>query len=111
MAIQITINGSLTLDQSASLQTPATTDTGNDATLTFGGLAADPLGSATIDTAMLTYVNGLGLSLSQKAYAFAVGAASSGDNFITVATNGESVDNLFFSDANGDPLNGDAIAG
>lgn len=108
MATEITINGTLTLDQTSGLQ--------DDDDAIGNNVAGDPslsnLSEAFInflgDTS-LTALNVNVLTAAQKDFADDVEAVISGANFVTVTQNSATISDLFFSDANGDPLDGDQV--
>ena len=97
MAIEITINGELRLDQSSGLQDD---DIELDNTLT--GL------NTTFRSALLGLAGDLILSQAQKDFAADANAASE-SNYVTVSTDGENVTDLFFSDPSGDLFDGDQV--
>jgi hypothetical protein len=119
----------LALDESSGLQTPGTTDTGNDSNLDItdattgnpdSNLFDGTLSGASYSASFLSFMNaatifgsaGLRLSDVQKAYAAGVEGAVSATDFVKVtATNGETVSDLFFSDSAGAALNGDQVLG
>ena len=107
----IVINGDLVLDQTASTQTP--TD-GNDKAINsqlLGLSTAFATALNTLDTnlAYAAFAD-LALDLTQRTYADTVDAAVSASNFVTVTDLGSStLSGLRFSDANGDPLDGDQV--
>jgi hypothetical protein len=80
----------VTYDQSAGVQTPATTDTGNEVDVTLSGGVLDGL-----DSDFQTFLAGLGLSTAQKAFAVLTDAASSSSTFIQVTADpGETLNSL-----------------
>jgi hypothetical protein len=98
---------SLIEDETLGVQTPGTADTGNELDVT---LSAGVLGGFL--TAFNTYLNGLSLSTAQKEFARDHDGASSASDLVLVTTTaGEIVSDLFFSDAAGNALDGDAVAG
>lgn len=111
MATMININGTLTLDQTVDLQDndveigddDATSDAGNDLT----GLSNDFI--TFLGDANLTGLNVNVLSATQLDFADDVEAVVSGANFVTVTQNDAEINDLFFSDADGDPLDGDQV--
>lgn len=127
--IETTVSGDvLKLDESAGIQfqdpidddpdpqangTPDDNDD-DDAvlTVTLAGDAFDTTTSA-FDAAFLTYLNGLNdgtfLDDAKLAYAAGIGGASDADFLTVTATGGESTDSVFFSDPDGNPLNGDQV--
>ena len=122
MAITITIDNDqstltvdkLILDESSGLQTPGTTDTGNNSNLditdaTTGNPDSDlfdgTLSGAAFSASFLSFLNastifthsGLQLTDAQLAYAARVEGAVSATNFVKVTvTNNETVSDLFF---------------
>jgi hypothetical protein len=123
MAVNITFDNdrtaagiqNLTLDENAGVQTPSTTDDGNDidALLSSGNIS----GFTTVMNGLLNGASIFGsssfaLTPAQEAYLAGVDGASSSLDFVKVdVTEGEVIDDLFFSDANGQPLNGDLVVG
>jgi len=97
MAITITINGELRLDQSSGLQ-----DDDIDLDNTLTGL------NTTFRTTLLGLAGDLLLSQAQKDFAADTNAASE-SSYVTVDTDGEAVNDLFFSDPSGDPFDGDQV--
>ncbi|RVQ67101.1 hypothetical protein EKN06_09275 [Croceicoccus ponticola] len=81
-------------------------------TVTLAGDAFDTTTSA-LDSTFLTFLNGLNngtfLSDAQMAYAAGIGGASDADFLTVTATGGESANSVFFSDPDGNPLNGDQV--
>jgi hypothetical protein len=99
MAVSITINGLLTLDQTAGLQA-------DDVDVTdVGGVLAG------LDADFLTFLNGLSLTTAQKDFAALVDGASEPDLVSVVATAGETIKSVFFSDAQGNDFHGTLVAG
>ena len=123
MAVNITFDNDrtttgiqdLTLDEDPGVQTPATADDGNDTDVTNTGGTIGGLTTVMNDILNAATVFGFGafqLSAAQEAYIALVDGASSSLDFVKVeVTNGEVIDDLFFSDANGQPLNGDQVVG
>src|SRR5262245_52281669 len=103
MTVTINLNGVLKLDQSAGI---------TDDDVSLNASAPPVVLSGSLDSQFLTFLNGLSASQltdAQKAFAALVEGASDA-NFVTVtATQGETIGNLFFSDALGAPLNGDQV--
>ena len=97
MAIEITINGELRLDQSSGTQ-----DDDIDIDNTLTGL------NTNFRTALLGLAGDLLLSQAQKDFAADVNGASQA-NYVTVASDGETVNDLFFSDTDGNLFNGDQV--
>jgi hypothetical protein len=116
MAITITLDGVLKLDQTAGLQTDGPQgedDVPVGLTVTAGPDNDVLTGTSNVlDQNFLDFLNALPaaqLSDAQMAYAALVEGASD-SNYVTVAaTGGETISNLFFSDLNGAPLNGDQV--
>jgi hypothetical protein len=80
----------VTYDQSAGVQTPVTTDTGNEVDVTLSAGALDGL-----DSGFETFLAGLPLTDDQKAFAVLTDAASSSSTFIQVtADSGETLNDL-----------------
>jgi hypothetical protein len=80
----------VTYDQSAGVQTPVTTDTGNEVDVTLSNGELDGL-----DSGFETFLAGLGLSDDQKSFAVLTDAASSSSTFIQVtADSGETLNDL-----------------
>src|SRR4051812_26334182 len=115
MAITISIDNdrvatgtqSLIEDESSGVQTPSTTDTGNEINVTLNlgllGGFVQPFND---------YLNGLSLSAAQKQFAADHDGASSSSTFVQVtASNNETITNLIFSDSTGNALDGDQVAG
>ena len=98
----ININGQLTLDQTAGIQTS------DEVNVDSNGTALSSVG---MDADFLTFLNGLGLSAAQLNFAaFVEGSTEAG--LVTVSTSpGETVKSLFFSDSAGNDLNGDLVPG
>ena len=86
--------------------TGTTTDDGNevDVTLTSGDLAG-------FGTAFDTLLDTLNVGATREQYAADHDGASSVSTFVSVSTDGETVDNLFFSDGSGAALDGDEVVG
>ena len=86
------------------------TDDGNDTNITLTGSTLAGLLTPfnnLLNAASLLGQSSLALTLAQKTFAAAVDGASSNSDFIKVETGtGETVTDLYFSDANGQPLNG-----
>ena len=105
MTVSITLNGALTLDQTAGEQD-------DDVNLDVAVVAGDnnDVLSDGLDSDFLTYINGLAnLTDAQRAFAATVEGASDAE-FVTVsATAGETVSRLFLSDSSGLGLNGDQL--
>ncbi|RWE42835.1 MAG: hypothetical protein EOS79_15985, partial [Mesorhizobium sp.] len=98
MTTTIDINGTLILDQSSG---PQDDDT---------AISNDLTGLSTIFKDYLTNLAGdLQLSAGQLSFAGDVEAAVSGAGFVTVNPDGATISKLFFSDASGDPLDGDQV--
>jgi len=97
MAITININGELRLDQSSGLQ-----DDDIDLDNSLTGL------NTTFRTTLLGLAGDLLLSQAQKDFAADTNAASE-SSYVTVDTDGEAVNDLFFSDPSGDPFDGDQV--
>ena len=119
MAISITVDNNRTtippnppfdpllLDETAGVQTPLTTDDGNELDVT---LTAGLLGGFT--TAFNDFLNGLGLTTAQKEYARDHDGASSTSTFVLVTTSaGETIDDLFFANSTGGALAGVQVVG
>jgi hypothetical protein len=98
MATEININGTLTLDQTFGLQDD---DVAISNTLTG-------LSQAFIDF-LNSLAGTLALSNDQKNFADDVEAVVSGANFVTVTQNDVAINDLFFSDADGNALDGDQV--
>jgi hypothetical protein len=103
------VNGiqQLVEDESPGVQTGAGgSDDGNevDVTLTAGDLAG-------FGTAFDTLLDTLNVGATREEYARDHDGASSSSTFVSVSTDGETVDNLFFSDADGNALDGDEVVG
>src|SRR6267154_49049 len=107
------LNQQLTLDETAGLQTIvdanglATNDPDDDVATTYDS-GTNVFASTALDTAFVTFISGLFPSdpARDTALGYVAGgrAASSSDTFLQVtATAGETVDNLFFSIAPGNP--------
>ncbi|MBC2667178.1 hypothetical protein H7F51_16785 [Novosphingobium flavum] len=104
MSISITVAPSLVLDETAGIQNSADSTaplTDNDVALSYDP-ATNQLTSAVLDSEFLTFLMGLNAADSAEdaalGFAASVGGASSSDTFITVsATDGETIDDLFFS--------------
>src|SRR5262245_6977193 len=80
----------VTYDQSAGVQTTATTDTGNEVDVTLTGGALDGL-----DAGFESFLASLTLSTAQKDFAANTDAASSSSTFIQVtADSGETLNDL-----------------
>jgi len=80
----------LTYDQTTGVQTPATTDDGNEVNVTLSSGELDGL-----DPDFETFLTGLGLSTDQKNFAVNTDAASSSSAFIQVtADSGETLNDL-----------------
>ncbi|WP_176593615.1 S-layer family protein [Sphingobium sp. EM0848] len=99
----ITITGTAILDESLGLQTPATSDTGND--IAFSDLQA----AATTDADVLAFYNrlfgtGAGQLALSASFATANGIAKTADNFISVDAAGGTVNSLGFDDGSGGAL-------
>lgn len=106
------VSDPLILDESAGVQTPVSTDEGNDVDISLpGGLISG------FETAFNDFLNGsifgyYTLSGAQKNYAATVDGASSASDFVQVtASAGEEISDLFFSDGSGNALDGDQVAG
>jgi len=113
------------LDESSGLQTPATTDKGNDSNLdatdpTVPDLFDGVLSGAGFSAPFLSFLNaatifgygGLQLTDAQLAYAATVEGAVSAPDFVTVTKGaGETIGDLFFSDSSGHALDGDQVGG
>ncbi|WP_050596714.1 DUF5801 repeats-in-toxin domain-containing protein [Mesorhizobium ciceri] len=91
----INIVGELVNDQTAGIQNTATGDPDGDdvAVSVAGGL----LVSANLDSAFVTYLNGLGLTPGQLAFADSAEAASQADLIHVTAGTDEVVDSLIFA--------------
>lgn len=89
------IDGNLTLDQTAGVQTTLTTDTGNDMD---PGIVLDGSNNLDgLDSDFETFLTGLGLSQPQKDFAVLTDSAGSEANFIQVTPEGgESINDLKF---------------
>src|SRR5262245_12855010 len=105
MAITITTNGTHVLDQSFGLQTSGSADTGDDVQLSTDlNQLPDPFEtfleaiSPAISTGQLTYAAGV------EAERETVSTSSFFVNVLT--TNGETINDLFFSQSNGQLFNG-----
>lgn len=121
MAITITVDNDRTttppydpllLDETAGVQTPATTDDGNEINVTLTAEVGGSLGG--FQTAFNTFLNSaaLGLTDAQKIYARDHDGASSASNFVLVTTSaGETINDLFFANASGGALAGVLVAG
>jgi hypothetical protein len=129
MSISITIDNdrvaagiqNLIEDESSGVQTPVTTDTGNEIDVTLTNPVGGSLGGFV--TSFNNFLNNSGanaintlfsrtLSDAQRVFAAANDGASSSADFVKVtASNGETVSDLFFSDSNGAALDGDAATG
>lgn len=93
MTTQININGSLTLDQSSGVQ--------DDDTIIDGSLLG-------LDPVLVTYLTSL-VDAGQLTFADDVEAAVSGDTFVEVMENDAEITNLYFSDPDGELLDGDQV--
>src|SRR5215472_5076212 len=103
MTVSIILNGTLKLDQSAGI---------TDDDVNLDASAPPVVLSGSLDSQFLTFLNALSATQvtdAQKTFA-ALAEGASDPNFVTVtATQGETIGNLFFSDAAGAPLNGDQV--
>jgi len=95
MSVTITINGELKLDQTAGLQ---------DDDVALDVVAGSLTGG--LDSQFLAFLNALGLSDDQKAFAANVEGASEPNLVSVTADAGETVGKLFFSDSTGNDLEG-----
>ncbi len=126
MAITISIDNNrstvalddVTHDENSGVQTQATTDTGDEVDITLSNPVDGTIaGLTTVMNGLLNAATLFGfasfkLSDAQKAYLAAVDGASSSLDFVKVTvTEGETIDDLFFSDADGNDLNGDLVVG
>lgn len=126
MAITISIDNNrstaalddLTHDENSGVQTQATTDTGDEVDVTLSAPVDGTIaGLTTVMNGVLNAATIFGfasfeLSDAQKAYLAAVDGASSSLDFVKVTvTEGETIDDLFFSDADGNDLDGDLVVG
>lgn len=100
MSVTITINGTISLDQTAGLQA-------DDVEVTNSG---GVLGGA-LDANFLAFINSLTLTSDQKAFADLVEGASQPDLVSISATAGETIKSVFFSDASGNDFHGALVAG
>src|SRR4051794_26406234 len=88
-------------DESLGVQTPATTDTGNEIDVTLTNPISGMLGG--FQTAFNTFLNGtifgsFALSDAQKVFASTNDGASSSSSFVQVTTTAsETINDLFFS--------------
>ena len=120
MAITITVDNNrltvpfdpLLLDESAGVQTPVTTDDGNEINVTLTAEVGGLLGG--FPTAFNTFLNSgpLGLTDAQKIYARDHDGALSASDFVLVTTTaGETINDLFFANSTGGVLEGVLVAG
>ena len=120
MAITITVDNDRTtmpfdpllLDETAGVQTPVSTDDGNEINVTLTAEVGGLLGG--FPTAFNTFLNGtsLGLTDAQKIYARDHDGALSASNFVLVTTTaGETINDLFFANASGGTLVGVQVVG
>jgi hypothetical protein len=98
MATTITINGELRLDQSSDLQ-----DDDFTVTNTLNELNAD------FRSALLALAGSQILTTEQKDFAADVGGASRDNDYVTVDSDGADVNDLFFSDPDGQLFDGDQV--
>ena len=104
MTVTISITGDLRLDQSAGLQSGGSPDKDDIALSDQLVASPDPLPST-----FKSFLDGLSLTQAQRDNAETYGAAredSGTGYFINVATDGEPINDLFFSQANGTLFNG-----
>ena len=98
MASTIAINDTLILDQTAGIQDDD------------GALAADLLALATpFRTALFALAGSQTLSAGQLAYAASAKGAFSSANYVTVNPDGATINDLFFSDPDGNAFSGDQV--
>ena len=120
MAITMSVDNNRTLagiqpllaDESAGVQTPATTDDGNEINVLLSAPVAGTLSG--FASAFNTFLNSasLGLTDAQKVFASDHDGASSASNFVLVTTSGgETISNLFFADSSGGALVGQQVVG
>src|SRR5688572_12259495 len=104
MTVTISTTGDLRLDQSAGIQSGGTPDKDDIALSDQLVASPDPLPST-----FKSFLDGLSLTQAQRDNAETYGAAredSGTGYFINVATDGEPINDLFFSQANGTLFNG-----
>ena len=126
MAITISIDNNrstvalddVTHDENSGVQTRSHHDTGDEVDITLSNPVDGTIaGLTTVMNGLLNAATLFGfasfkLSDAQKAYLAAVDGASSSLDFVKVTvTEGETIDDLFFSDADGNDLNGDLVVG
>jgi hypothetical protein len=120
MAITISIDNDrstlasnpLILDETPGVQTPSTTDDGNEVDITLPGGMVSGFATAFNDFQNSSIFGAYTLTADQKAYAETVDGASSASDFVTVTnSNGEAISDLFFSDGSGNALDGDQVIG
>jgi hypothetical protein len=98
MVATISINDTLILDQTSGIQDDD------------GALAADLLTLATpFRTALLGLVGDLALSAGQLSFAASAKGAFSSANYVTVNPDGATINDLFFSDPDGNAFDGDQV--
>ena len=102
-------------DESDGVQTPATTDDGDELDILLSALVGGNLSGflGSFNTFLNgTLLNGFVLSDLQKQFAANKNGASSSSDFVNVTTSaGETISDLFFSDSTGGALAGDQVAG
>jgi hypothetical protein len=120
MAITISIDNDrstlasdpLIFDETPGVQTPSTADDGNEIDVTLPSGQVSGFATAFNDFQNGSIFGAFTLSAAQKAFAEKVDAASSASDFVTVTnSNDEVISDLFFSDAAGNALDGDQVAG
>ncbi|UWQ00477.1 hypothetical protein K3X44_07905 [Aliiroseovarius crassostreae] len=111
----IDINGDLIIDETQSLQAdPLVEDDGTESPTdgSFSGLSADFIAAlAGLGIVGSAYADDMEIGNSASNYHENDGDLINGEAFVTVDPEGSSITNLYFSDTNGDPLDGDQVVG
>jgi hypothetical protein len=106
------VSDPLIFDETPGVQTPSTTDDGNEVDITLSGGSVTGFATAFNDFQNGSIFGAFTLSAGQKAYAVSVDGASSSSDFVTVTnSNDEVISDLFFSDSSGNALDGDQVIG